>query len=543
MHDAFLESIIETPDDDTPRLIFSDWLDEQGDHDRAEFIRLQCRLAQQTFPDTDDRLRAEDLLDTHESAWLDGFPESDEIRPSLFERGFVDRANVSSLEAFRDHAAALRQTTVRTIRVERGGYERGSLPADWPGWSECRGLSGLAFSFFGFGPEETALLLTSPYLAELRTLRITYSDFDSHSLAALAASSRVASLTHLDLKNHRVFVEGIRALGRSSTLCNLRTLELDHDPLAGPEGNRFDGAAVIALSQAPTLRNLTRLSLCPVELDAPAVAALATSPYLTGLRSLGFACAKEFTPDLRPLLGSPILAGLEHLDLHDLCLSAAAVKELVGSPRPAHLRALGLRVESCGIEGVEALLASPWAAGLQELELVDAPRWLRDRSPVLALGNADSLGELRELKLIQAHTGDAELKALASNRHLSRLTSLSLGYADNATTAAGLRNFAESPNLSALRRFYFRGGGLGGIVVQGLADTPLASRLVALNLRAQQLGPYDVRPFLDRSRWPRLVRLELAENSLGHAIPADLRACWGSAVNLVDKKRQYYWFE
>ena len=28
--------------DDLPRLIFADWLDEHGDADRAEFIRLQC---------------------------------------------------------------------------------------------------------------------------------------------------------------------------------------------------------------------------------------------------------------------------------------------------------------------------------------------------------------------------------------------------------------------------------------------------------------------------------------------------------------------
>ena len=43
--DAFLQAILETPDDDTPRLIYADWLDEHGDVARAEFIRLQCRLA------------------------------------------------------------------------------------------------------------------------------------------------------------------------------------------------------------------------------------------------------------------------------------------------------------------------------------------------------------------------------------------------------------------------------------------------------------------------------------------------------------------
>lgn len=43
--DAFLRSICEHPDDDAPRLIFADWLEERGQRDRAEFIRIQCELA------------------------------------------------------------------------------------------------------------------------------------------------------------------------------------------------------------------------------------------------------------------------------------------------------------------------------------------------------------------------------------------------------------------------------------------------------------------------------------------------------------------
>ena len=42
---AFLRTILADPDDDAPRLIYADWLDENGDSDRAEFIRLQVRLA------------------------------------------------------------------------------------------------------------------------------------------------------------------------------------------------------------------------------------------------------------------------------------------------------------------------------------------------------------------------------------------------------------------------------------------------------------------------------------------------------------------
>jgi uncharacterized protein (TIGR02996 family) len=43
-HDAFLRAVIEAPDDDTPRLVYADWLDDHGDPDRADFIRVQCAL-------------------------------------------------------------------------------------------------------------------------------------------------------------------------------------------------------------------------------------------------------------------------------------------------------------------------------------------------------------------------------------------------------------------------------------------------------------------------------------------------------------------
>lgn len=42
---AFLAAIKAAPDDDLPRLVAADWLEEHGETDRAEFIRVQCELA------------------------------------------------------------------------------------------------------------------------------------------------------------------------------------------------------------------------------------------------------------------------------------------------------------------------------------------------------------------------------------------------------------------------------------------------------------------------------------------------------------------
>src|SRR5262249_12848341 len=43
-HEAFLRAIYDAPDDDTPRLVYADFLEEHGDPDRAAYIRHECEL-------------------------------------------------------------------------------------------------------------------------------------------------------------------------------------------------------------------------------------------------------------------------------------------------------------------------------------------------------------------------------------------------------------------------------------------------------------------------------------------------------------------
>ncbi len=42
-HQPFVEAIIASPYDDTPRLVYADWLEDLGD-DRCEYLRLECEL-------------------------------------------------------------------------------------------------------------------------------------------------------------------------------------------------------------------------------------------------------------------------------------------------------------------------------------------------------------------------------------------------------------------------------------------------------------------------------------------------------------------
>lgn len=69
---AFLRAIQSRPDDELPRLVFADWLDERGDP-RGDFIRLHLALSA-TAPDHPDRVAGEHELSVLrkgcDTAWL-----------------------------------------------------------------------------------------------------------------------------------------------------------------------------------------------------------------------------------------------------------------------------------------------------------------------------------------------------------------------------------------------------------------------------------------------------------------------------------------
>jgi uncharacterized protein (TIGR02996 family) len=129
---GFLADICANPADDTTRLVFADWLDEHGEPDRAEFIRVQVALAKDEVelnrlraadePHIDvqrrvilARLRERELLfaspaegEANGTNWLPGplfdilngagrliFPDGDSF---AWSRGFVDRVTCTAAD-------------------------------------------------------------------------------------------------------------------------------------------------------------------------------------------------------------------------------------------------------------------------------------------------------------------------------------------------------------------------------------------------------------------------------------------------------------
>jgi uncharacterized protein (TIGR02996 family) len=69
---ALLAAIVAAPDDDLPRLVYADWLEENGRPERAEFIRVQIELSRLGFSPIRHRTltkRARQLVHLHDVNW------------------------------------------------------------------------------------------------------------------------------------------------------------------------------------------------------------------------------------------------------------------------------------------------------------------------------------------------------------------------------------------------------------------------------------------------------------------------------------------
>src|SRR4051812_34816813 len=91
MSDYLLAAIREQPDDDLARLAYADWLEESGEADRAQFVRLQVQYdRQETRSPAAGELseRAEALAAAHERRWLGEW--ADLLVNWSFRRGFLD---------------------------------------------------------------------------------------------------------------------------------------------------------------------------------------------------------------------------------------------------------------------------------------------------------------------------------------------------------------------------------------------------------------------------------------------------------------------
>src|SRR3954466_8054358 len=87
---GLLQAIRDRPDDDALRLVLADWLEDHGDSEQAEFIRVRIERAR--LPDEDDRqaeleARERRLLLKHAERWV---PAELPLSWTRFRRGLPE---------------------------------------------------------------------------------------------------------------------------------------------------------------------------------------------------------------------------------------------------------------------------------------------------------------------------------------------------------------------------------------------------------------------------------------------------------------------
>jgi uncharacterized protein (TIGR02996 family) len=246
---ALLEAILAAPDDDGPRLIYADWLEERGDP-HGEFIRLQVALAGAPAHDPRRpawRERERALLAEHRDAWLG--PLRGLFYLGEFRRGFLEEITLKA-QTFLDHAAAVcRAAPVRLVRLLKGAAVAGPL-ADC---AHLRRVSALHLTDNLIGDDGVRALAASPHLAGLATLRLGGNGLGDLGAEALADAPHLARLTTLNLSGNNIGNAGVRALAQSPYLAGLTALDL--------RNNQIGDAGVRALAQSPYLRRLRVLDL------------------------------------------------------------------------------------------------------------------------------------------------------------------------------------------------------------------------------------------------------------------------------------------
>jgi uncharacterized protein (TIGR02996 family) len=505
--DALLAAIVAHPDDDTPRLVYADWLDEHapdrtpspaaGPSARAEYIRVQCRLARRPFdaPDYPELLERQlDLatwLDTHTPEGekeldvpeaFDWWGEFSAGEGRAYARGFPAEIEFSDYDDDADANVAtvtaglpdvFARTTVRELSLEDAyGREVAGIVAH----PRAAGLRGLSVADIADDREDEAAraVATARHLTGLRRLALDVG-FEPATAKLLAKASHLGSL--------EAFAGSVRtpddlaALAAGRWFRDLRELNLWLN----------DRDALTALADLPPMPNLVALTVrsatAPTAVGARRFAASRSLPHLARLELDNRGLSPELVARLaagewplrhlkldhipvqkvgaEALADAPFADTLAVLDLAGCGLGAGAVQALAASERLAALRHLNLSDNPLGVGGLQAVARAKRLRGLRGLGLArcNSAKAPLDAASVLAFLSALEMPELRHLALDHLPVCVRGARALAARATFAHLTRLSLN--ECGLRERGARAVIEAPVFADLSVLAMRSNGAG----------------------------------------------------------------------------------
>jgi uncharacterized protein (TIGR02996 family) len=335
--DPFLDAILDEPDDRSHRLVYADWLDDSGQSDRAEFIRLQ--VGREALHPADPAVRAAvrrevELLAVHEQEWLG--PLAILARRCRFHGGFVEEVSVTAEQLLAHGEELFRRAPVRRLNL-RNSLALPNLLRDDPAAADR--LAGL--------------------LGRVRVLDLNRDDLSEPAGMALLNLPRPPRLEALHLANNALSVAGVSFLAESPVLDGLTTLEF-----SSPSTEALE-----VLLRSPRLGRLGHLLLAGTRQGDRAVAVLIGSPVLARLRSLSLGHSNLPPDGLAELVASPRVAALESLDVSFNPLTVHGARSLTRSRYLGRLTSLNLSRCRLGDAGTAALASSPLFDQLYGLDL------------------------------------------------------------------------------------------------------------------------------------------------------------------------------
>jgi uncharacterized protein (TIGR02996 family) len=321
----FLAAIIDQPDDDLPRLVYADFLEEAGDADRADFIRVQCELARMPgqHPARPALVaRENELLRVNKPRWVIAELGGKQV----FRRGFVESVRTTA-QWLIAASAELTRAPLRELRLQ---------------------------SADGYADELTRL----PILSRVVSLDLTNNSFPT--VVRILTEAPLTALRRLTARNCQIWPEGVQALARSPAVARLQRLNLS--------GNPISDAGMETLATTPAFAGLAELIARADEqypadcIHANGVAALARSSVLTRLRLLDLGGHYIGDAGLSTLVRSPSVSELVELDVPDNeigDIGESGIDALVESPYLGHLKRLNLCGNRINTLAVRALAGWP----------------------------------------------------------------------------------------------------------------------------------------------------------------------------------------
>ena len=423
-----LASIFAHTEEDTPRLMYADWLDEQGGESntaRAEYIRLEIALARD-FPErrwSAQRAAAQKapaaLFAKYASAW---YPElfgrknilrGTEGYPQM-RRGFPHQiyADAGPLLGVMERVLRLAPITSVEFRSADTDIVYRVCAAPWTGR-----LRKISFSAYDQPPTSWNALADAEHFGELEELVPYGGGFSPDTAERIAKANRFPKLKRF-------------VLAPASTADTIAKL------FAGPA---FTGLCELSLSS----RN-------PNFYGADGLDALAAAPALARLRKL-YAAVHPNMEIVPRLARGAFWHTLEDVNLLRCGLGNDGLAQFARLAGP-NFRKLELNSNDIGAPGIRALVESQCFGSLSELVLWDNP--IGDGG-AKALAESPRAASLRALDLFKCGIGAEGIKALAESSHLSGLRALALG--SNAVGAKEAKLLAASPHLAALEQLRMGG--------------------------------------------------------------------------------------